>query len=313
MGKFFGVVIVLTVAAISSNTCCGQNWRDPAFQQPLPQYYSQGRNQAAAQPTAPRSTAPRSAPQKIYVLPEPSVRENLLPPLVKPNRQIKVNAPPLTQPTPKLPATAEPRQINQNQQINKAPTRAAQPTAAGGKKDFDTNLKRLKNAADNATKKKAAKLEKAKQEAKAKKTAQSHPVIDYAIYRDRSQFPIDPRKPCSTCLRSVTNCQCGINHGQCGPGNHGRPHQDREAGGYSCGKNCPDKRPMFSVYWPRPFSAKHTPGHPDRCNCDQCATRVNDWFDHLIDFKLIDYQRKDNGYCGPGADPYGCLGESKYH
>ena len=69
---------------------------------------------------------------------------------------------------------------------------------------------------------------------------------------------------------------------------------------------------MFSVYWPRPFSAKRAEGHPHRCNCDQCTTRINDRFDHLINFKLIDYQRTDNGYWGPGADPFGCLGESKY-
>jgi hypothetical protein len=73
---------------------------------------------------------------------------------------------------------------------------------------------------------------------------------------------------------------------------------------------------MFSVYWPRPFSVKREQGHAHRCTCasctDRCRTRINDRFDHLINFKLIDYHRTDNGHCGPGADPFGCLGESKY-
>jgi hypothetical protein len=34
-------------------------------------------------------------------------------------------------------------------------------------------------------------------------------------------------------------------------------------------------------------------------------------FDSLASLKLVPYQRKDNGYCGPGSDPYGCLGESR--
>lgn len=160
-----------------------------------------------------------------------------------------------------------------------------------------------------ATKKTVSKTDKKKD---AKPTEPTPPVITYDVYRDGSRFPIDPRKPCSVCRRSVGQCRCGVDHGQCGPGNHGQPYQAKEPGGFACGKNCPNKRPMFSVYWPRPFSARREEGHPHRCNCDQCTTRINDRFDHLINFKLIDYQRTDNGHCGPGADPFGCLGESKY-
>ena len=135
------------------------------------------------------------------------------------------------------------------------------------------------------------------------------PVIDRSIYRDYSAYPIDPRKPCSPC-NGGTHCGCG----RCKKlGNHGKPYQERELGGCKCGKQkFPRRHPQFSVYWPRPFSAKLDERNPQAaaaryngCQSKRCV----DVFDHLIDFKLVDYQRTDNGYCGPEADPYGCLGE----
>jgi hypothetical protein len=142
-----------------------------------------------------------------------------------------------------------------------------------------------------------------------------HPVKTWDVYRDHSRYPIDPRKPCSVCKREVGKCGCGCQCAHRGIGNEGMPWQDTEPGGRSCGKkNCGDKRPEFSVYWPKPLSAKreNREGCCNGCGHARCQCRkVNDLFDHLVNFSLIDYQRKDNAYCGPGADPYGCLGESR--
>lgn len=135
------------------------------------------------------------------------------------------------------------------------------------------------------------------------------PVMNFDIYRDVSQYPLDPRKPNNPCSQG-SNCGCGCQ----APGFRGRPYQPREPGGYSCGERCPNKRPQFSVYWPRPFSAKLDERHPDRANerySGRQQKKLVDVFDRLVNFRLVDYQRTDNGYCGPESDPYGCLGESK--
>ena len=270
------ILLLAVVAALFAETDChGQDWRDPALQQPLPQYYPPNRY-----PLDGPDELKEITPLATQAIPNPVTSSITNPPsqnILDGNNSV----------------TARPRQnlLPETPITKRLPKKKLEKAVATGKQQTDTIDK------GNAKKKTAKK---------------SHPVINYDIYRDGSQFPIDPRKPCSVCRRPVGKCHCGADHGQCGPGNHGQPYQDREPGGYACGKNCPNKRPMFSVYWPRPFSAKHADGHPHRCNCDQCATRINDRFDHLIKFKLIDYQRTDNGYCGPGADPYGCLGESKY-
>ena len=89
---------------------------------------------------------------------------------------------------------------------------------------------------------------------------------------------------------------------------------DVEPGACRCNKKKPFKHPQFSVYWPRPFSAKLDEAFPKAAakRSEPCQEkRVVDMFDRLADFKLINYHRTDNGYCGRGADPYGCLGESK--
>ena len=138
------------------------------------------------------------------------------------------------------------------------------------------------------------------------------PSVNYNIYRDVSAYPIDPRKPNNPCSQT-SNCRCG----SCGIGKtglYGQPYQPREPGGYNCGKRCSNKRPQFSVYWPRPLSAKFDERNPERAaarysGCQ--SSKLVDVFDRLANFRLVDYQRTDNGYCGPGSDPYGCLGESK--
>lgn len=174
--------------------------------------------------------------------------------------------------------------------------------------------KRSLSLSENPSKLKAKKTPKKKVAAKPKqkKIASRQPEIDYAIYRDQSPLPIDPRKPNNPCTKSG-NCQCGACLST-RTGLHGRPYHPQEPGGYRCGKNCPSKRPEFSAYWPRPLSVRreeHRAG--SACQCRQCGgeKKVNDLFDGLANFRLLDYQRTDNGYCGPESDPYGCLGESK--
>ena len=143
--------------------------------------------------------------------------------------------------------------------------------------------------------------------AQAERTPQAHavpnfaPMINDRIYRVADPFPIDPRKPNSPCLGGEDCRSCRL-------GNAGRPHQDRAPGGCHCDQRRPCRFPDLSVHWPRPFSAKldqRFPGHG-------CPTpRAIDLIDGLSSFKLLNYQRSDNGYCGPGADPFGCLGESQ--
>jgi hypothetical protein len=90
---------------------------------------------------------------------------------------------------------------------------------------------------------------------------------------------------------------------------------DKEPGGCLCGKKKQPKHPQFSVYWPRPFSACLDNQFPEKAaqRYEPCQKkRYVDVFDSLENFKLIKYERKDNGYCGRDADPYGCLGESRY-
>ena len=276
------VVLLTTATTATTANCEAQSWRDPALQQPLPQYYPANRYPLSdanqVQPTTPRQSIPTAAtPSRSQ--PVANQMETLFPETTS-NRSTSGASKSLL-PSPDVRTGPSALNLKSNPRANVKTTAKQTPDKQAAKK------------ADS-------------------KVAKKHPVLDYSIYRDPSRFPIDPRKPCSVCRRSVGKCNCGSDHRRCGLGNQGQPYQDREPGGYSCGKNCPNKRPQFSVYWPKPFSVRRAEGHPHRCNCDQCATRVNDRFDHLINFKLIDYQRTDNGYCGPGADPYGCLGESKY-
>lgn len=130
------------------------------------------------------------------------------------------------------------------------------------------------------------------------------------VYRDYQPYPIDSRKPCNICARPAD--RKAIPHVDL-PGLRGRPHLDQEPGGCRCGKKHVDHHPMSAWSWPMPFSAKRQQNHPNLAAWleDPCRQRLTGAFDKLTDFKLIPYQRTDNGYCGPGRDPYGCLGESR--
>jgi len=135
--------------------------------------------------------------------------------------------------------------------------------------------------------------------------------VNWDIYRDRNATPADPRKPCNSCTHpaaSQPRCNCNL------PGINGRPYQETEPGNCQCGEKHPAKHPEFSVHWPRPFSAKLDERNPARAQSRYSGRpqkRIVDVFNPLSTFKLSGYKRTDNGYCGPGADPYGCLGESK--
>lgn len=133
------------------------------------------------------------------------------------------------------------------------------------------------------------------------------PRLDYSLYRDISSFPVDPRKPCNVCtdpngIREFCQIQW--------PGKKGRPYQEVEPGACQCSAASCKRRDNFSVNWPGPFSAicnTNSSAGATVCGSSRPQRRV----EHLASLKLIDYQRTDNGYCGPGADPYGCLGESR--
>ena len=243
MNKLVLLALVVVSAVLADRSCHGQNWRDPAFQQPLPQYYPPNRYPLGDSDAA-------SSGLKM-----PSVQSP-----VKPNA-VKSFGDKAEHPlTPKAVSGAN---VDENTIADRPSAKRLPPKKPVAQK---------KATKKPAAKKTASKTDKKK---KAKPAEPTPPVMTYDIYRDGSRFPIDPRKPCSVCRRSVNQCNCGVAHGQCGPGNHGQPYQEKEPGGFACGKNCPDKRPMFSVYWPRPFSAKRADGHPHRCNCDQCTPRIN--------------------------------------
>jgi hypothetical protein len=134
--------------------------------------------------------------------------------------------------------------------------------------------------------------------------------LDFSEYRDYNQFPIDPRKPCNTCVRPPQVQPVTKHHLT---GLFGRPHMEKEPGGCRCGKKGCPKCSDRSIYWPLPRSARMDARHPQRAMAREqnCRKRINDLFDPLADIKISNYKRKDNGYCGTGSDPYGCLGESR--
>jgi hypothetical protein len=130
--------------------------------------------------------------------------------------------------------------------------------------------------------------------------------------RDRNQLPVDPRKPCNHCTHpSATRTLTHLNL----PGLQGRPYLEREPGGCLCDKKQPPRHSDFSVYWPRPFSLKLDQRYPQAAAARHQSfqkKRIVDIIDPLSKLKISGYKRTDNGYCGPGSDPYGCVGESRY-
>lgn len=273
------LVIVFSLMSIGiSETGLTQSWQDPALQQPVRQYFSGDRYPLTSASNAITPARPKTQPATL----------------------------------PK----AEPKRFERPQTTQDLGNR---PIAKPKTNATDRSLT-SKPAVDKKTaspkKKSVKKTDKSKAKSKSK-SKPHHPVKTWDLYRDRSHYPIDPRKPCSVCKREVgsCDCQCGCQFSHRGIGNKGMPWQDTEPGGRTCGKkNCCNKRPEYSVYWPKPLSARreNRNGCCQGCGHATCRCRkVNDLFDHLVNFSLIDYQRKDNAYCGPGADPYGCLGESR--
>ena len=302
--RFLLLQVAITAVCCGHATaiaCQGPNGDlfDPSLDQPLTQYRStQAQSyeplQSQPQPVQPSAPAidsqidarPLSSAGPVSNGGSVELAPNPLADMQRPNWTPSVSQP-TKQPALRLPSEGTP----------------FQPTE--GRKSFSLSENPSKLKAKKPVPKKVAKKAK-------KKPAPlpRQPEVDYAIYRDLSPWPVDPRKPNNPCTQNG-QCQCH----QCQSnrtGLHGRPYQPQEPGGYRCGKNCPSKRPEFSVYWPKPLSVKREQ-HGSQCQCQKCngGRKVNDLFDGLANFRLINYQRTDNGYCGPGADPYGCLGESK--
>lgn len=179
------------------------------------------------------------------------------------------------------------------------------PNASGAKQPSRYQLNQPAKPAEKRLAKKPA----------AKKKKPNPPAISYDIYRDRNPLPIDPRKPCGICTNPADPSGCGCGPLVDAPGLHGKPFQEREPGACRCGdKKCGKCKPMFSLYWPRSFSAKldeHFPAKAAARYSPCQKKRLVDAFDKFADFKLIDYHRKDNGYSGEDSDPYGCLGENR--
>lgn len=145
----------------------------------------------------------------------------------------------------------------------------------------------------------------------------AHPVASQTIEQGGADtnsgfgYPeISPRDRCNECIqpcetRPVTRWKL--------PGFWGRPHVDPIVGECACGKRTGVTRHASgSIFWARPFS-----GHVDAAcpgmsswlqNC--AAPALTSPFDRLGGFRGLPYHRTDNGFCGPGRDPYGCLGES---
>ncbi len=314
---------VLLLSPAASSAQISEDLLDPSLDRPLAQYRSQAnaavenvRNPQTTQPPTAGSTMPvRSAPATqsrpntqprtfrdsggVELAPNPLARTRNIPPSSTPRNA----GPPATTPrnvmtNPASPWTNTPSRPQPNRSTKTTPRKLPPKTTAP---------RRMKTAPKKATE------SAANAKTKKKKAEQPHdpPEIAYNVYRERSVYPLDPRKSNNPCTAGP-DCGCA----RCGArrmGPQGRPYQPQEPGGYRCGKNCPTKRPQFSVYWPRPLSAKRGHDYTTTCGCLECGSRkkVNDLFDGLSNFRLIDYNRTDNGYCGPESDPYGCLGESK--
>lgn len=315
----------LAVCCTAGNAAFAQSWRDPAYSQPLPQYYGNVRyplndtvsNSTASNEAATNKSSLSASPGAGGQMPRPANSPSQ-PSSASPALDIGVDNSesgwlaenPMTGrddsneelPTPlnapiAAPRQASPQQDRHQQQsqtrpmaVERTPVTPTQPPS--NRVAMNTKPNQKTNHA---------------------------PTLSWELYRDTSKYPIDPRKPCSVCKRETGSCQCGCVGGhQClKPGNQGKPYQDLEPGGRNCNGHCGCRnRPEFSVYWPKPFSAKRANNQCNQCGCgckacEGTGPKVNDLFDHLADFKLIKYQRTDNGYCGPNADPWGCLGEER--
>ena len=313
--QFATVGMLLGALTFTSDPNNEEDLLDPSLDRPLPQYESTRARGFEGLAETPAPKLVDKLPSKVknespFGSLEPARGSQLAPnPLQKlmrgdatadqPSPSDILNTKPDPAKTKKPPA----KQPEYNSPFK--PKKKADPKKAS-KKSTD------KKSADKSSKTKSKQKKNTK---KKKAPVLRQPELNYNIYRDQGVYPLDPRKPNNPCTGNCEGGTCG-----CGcsarnvPGLHGRPYQPHEPGGYSCGKNCPTKRPQFSVYWPRPFSAKLDERHPQQAAARYSGCqkkKLTDVFDRLVNFRLIDYQRTDNGYYGPGSDPYGCLGESK--
>lgn len=94
----------------------------------------------------------------------------------------------------------------------------------------------------------------------------------------------------------------------------GKPWRDGDLGGCKCGSKCGFTNYNFSTSWPSPFSVLldfGSCGDQRRSTVDTRNGRLRDKLDLLAGIRLVGPIRSDNGYCGPGCDPYGYLGKSQ--
>ena len=329
--------MLLGAVSFTSDPHNEEDLLDPSLDRPLPQYEST--RDAAFKPLSeiPKPTLVDSQPQPSRVIDnsssgslEPSRGAELAP---NPLQKLIGGQSPAAQPSPsdiqlEKPAQAAPRIETRKRvpRVQRTPVETTQPLAKPPGYSSPFNPKPItppqpkptfrKSTPEKSPSLKSKTKSKQTQKNKKKKVASlpRQPEVNYNIYRDPSAYPLDPRKPNNPCTGNCQGGNCGCGCAKRPAGLHGRPYQPHEPGGYACGKNCPNKHPQFSPYWPRPFSAKLDESHPERAaarysGCPQ--KKLTDVFDRLVNFRLVDYQRTDNGYCGPGRDPYGCLGESK--
>ena len=122
---------------------------------------------------------------------------------------------------------------------------------------------------------------------------------------------IEPNGRCNECVRPYET-RPGTRYDL--PGFRGRPYIAAPVGGCQCGHATGVTRhPNASAHWPRPLSASVDQALPQFSNWMEqgVAPAITSPFDRLGNFRGLPYQRRDSGYCGPGRDPYGCLGESR--
>lgn len=296
--KTLQATLALIVVLLSSHAVVAQQW--PVGQVPVENAVPQYRPRSV-QPNLPSNPARNSAgalPLDFFGNQNPSVLPEIKPAIEQPSL-----------PRPVISQPAAPKQ--ELLEVNPIRPQMNKPEVVKPKVDKPTTPTQPKTP--TAEKKTVKKNEAQKKVAKKKEKPKPRPVLTNDIYRDQSVFPIDPRKPNWPCAGG--NCRQGCQCKSClALGNHGRPYRERELGGCECDSCKPTKHPNFSVHWPRPFSAKIDARHPEAANARYSGCqekRIVDVFDGLASFKLIDYKRTDNGYCGPGSDRYGCLGESK--
>lgn len=315
------IVPMAVLVLVQASSFAGQQW--PADQLPvensLPQYRPLPRQQnetlfsipsvteptSPAQPMAPplKNTLEQQPPQDILVA-NPLAGKFL----ESTNRPPPSNIPPQLE--PKLPGPGVTSRLPQ-----KTPTPSftyPQPQPTQQRPTFSSQDSVQRNRFSQTPQKQSGPgLSSVGLNSKSKppKKAKKKPfVIDDAIYRDRSYYPLDSRKPCQPCLTANRY------HPERLLGNRGEPYREKVYGGCECDTCRPCARPNVSIHWPRTFSFLLDERFPTKAAQRYAPTeqyRIVDVFNPLSKLKLSSYKRTDNGYRGIGSDPYGCLGETR--